>query len=328
MKNRITYFFSLILVLTVTSCSTYKVIEIQTLRPSEISIPKNFSQPLVVANLYEGIEGVEESLAQAALDSIAGTEAALVLTESLYDSPWFQGVSIPNSINYRNDNSKYILPFTWEQAREVADLYNADLLISLEYVKIEPVVEQYDYWEGYLRLYYGSLTTNVYAYWRVYDVPNKKVLGDYLFRDTLIWENSDYRKVRVGDQLPGFFSAGSYCGYLIGSEYAKKIAPGWMNEKRIYYSTGSKEMKMAADFVEKNMWLDAAAQWQKVLSKPNQKKNLAAMAAFNMALANELLGNFDVAIEWLNKSKEYETLPDENWYRKIIEYRIKIMEKL
>lgn len=309
------------------SCAQYKLFDIQTLKPSEVSLPKDFVQPLVVANIYKGIQGSDESMAQAAIDSIAATEAVFVITESLYDSPWFQGLSIPNHIHYRSDSSPYILPFNWTEATNIAKAYNADLIISLEYIKVDPKVDQYNYWQDYLQLYYGSLTKRIYAYWRIYDLNNKKILGESLYRDTLTWEKSDYRKVRIGDQLPGFFSAAAYCGYIVGSEYSKKIAPSWMNEQRLFYKSGSKDMVKASEFAEKNQWIDAAAQWQRVLKNPKISKKLAAKAAFNMAVANEMLGSFDVALAWLDESKKYYPLENEDWYRRVIEYRIKVMEK-
>lgn len=327
-KIQLHFVSTLIFTCFITSCVEYKVINIQTIKPAEISLPKDFSQPMVVASIYKGIEGVEESMAQAALDSIAGTEAVLVLTESLSDSPWFQGLTIPTHVHYRDDTSPYILPFAWAAVEEITKDHNADLLISLDYIKVEPKVNQYDYWEGYLQLYYGSLTERVYAYWRIYDLNNKKILGEYLYRDTLIWDKSDYRRVKVGDQLPGFFSAVSYCGYLTGSEYAKKIAPSWMNEQRLYYIKGSNEMQVAAQYADSSQWIDAANQWQKVIKNPKTKPKLAAQAAFNMAFANEMLGSFDVAVEWLNESKKFYSLEHESWYRRILELRIKIMEKL
>ena len=320
--------FTFFIALTFTSCVQYKVISIQTLKPAELSIPKDFAQPLVVANLYRGIEGVRESMAQAALDSTAAMEAVLVLAESLYDSPWFQGVDIPVKVNYRDDSSHLIIPLEWKKVENLSSEYNADMLISLEYIKVTPNSDSYPYWDGSMRSYYGYLTMNVYAFWRVYDLNNRKVVADYLHRDTLTWEKYDYYTVRVGDQLPGFFSSASYSGYSVGLEYARKIAPSWMDEQRIYYSRGSKEMRKAAEFAERNQWLDAAGQWQELMRKPKVRPELAAKAAFNMAVANEMAGNFDVTLEWLDKSAELFTLPEGTWYRRIIELRIKLLEKL
>lgn len=311
-----------------TSCIPYKPIGIQTLKPADLNIPKNFFQPVVVAGLYRGIQGVEESMAQAAIDSTAALEAVLALTESLYQSPLFAEVGIPVVVNYREDTSKTIIAYDWPTIDSIANDNNADLVISLEYMKLTPDADSYSYWDGSLNAYYGYISYSVYAYWRVYDPYTRKINAAYLYRDTLTWEKYDYTSVKVGYQLPGFFSAASYCGYAAGIDYAGMIAPSWMDEKRIYFAKGSKEMRKAAGFIEENKWLDAASQWQEVIKIYNSKPKLCAQAAFNLALANEISGNFDVAKEWLNKSEEFYSIPEIGWYNKILDYRIRVMDKL
>jgi hypothetical protein len=320
--------FILLFTLLFSSCIEYKIIGIQTLKPPAISIPKDFSQPLVVASIYKGVTGVAESMAQSALDSTAAVEAALVLSETLNESPWFQGLRIPTRVFYRDDASQFILPFPWSTVEGLATQDNADIVLSLEYIKIQPKTESYTYWDGYMSKHYGYLSMNVYAYWRVYYLKNKKVVADYLYRDTLLWDQSDFNKVSVGEQLPGFFSASKYCGYVTGIEFANRIAPTWMDERRLLYSTGSKDMRSATEFAQNSQWLDAAVIWQRIIQNPKSNPQLAAKAAFNMALANEMNGKFDVALEWLNKSKEFNHLPEQTWYIRILELRIRVMEKL
>lgn len=329
-KHYIKVLLPLVLVIILfSSCVTNKqLIDIQTLKPSELKIPNNFNQPIIVASIYKGIEGDDQSLAQAALDSTAALEAAIVLSESLYDSPLFQGISIPVKSKYRFDSSQLILPFKWDKVEDLCSENNADILISLEYIKLTPKLESYPFWDGYSQAYYGSLTMNVYAFWRVYDLNARKVVAEHLHRDTLIWEEYDYSPVEIGYQLPGFFSSASYAGYLTGIEYSKLIAPTWMDEQRVFFSRGSKEMREAAELVSNNEWLAAASYWQKVIQSPNSKPELAAMAAYNLAVANEINGNFDVAIDWIEKSTEFFTFPEQNWYKKILELRIKLLEKL
>jgi len=46
-----------------------------------------------------------------------------------------------------------------------------------------------------------------------------------------------------------------------------------------------------------------------------------------MALANEMNGKFDVALDWLDKSQEYYPLSGQSWYKRILELRVKVMEK-
>ena len=63
-------------------------------------------------------------------------------------------------------------------------------------------------------------------------------------------------------------------------------------------------MKKAAISVQNNEWLNAAQLWQKIIQNRNPTR-FVGKAAFNMALANEMNGKFDVALDWLDKSQEY-----------------------
>jgi tetratricopeptide (TPR) repeat protein len=81
-------------------------------------------------------------------------------------------------------------------------------------------------------------------------------------------------------------------------------------------------MEKAAIYVSKSQWIDAAAEWQKVIS--GNKGRLKAKAAFNLALANEMLGKFDLSIEWLRNARKYYPLPEIDDYQKTIEKRINL----
>jgi len=101
---------------------------------------------------------------------------------------------------------------------------------------------------------------------------------------------------------------------------ASKIAPIWLNDKRLLFHIGSKEMEKAALFAINGQWIEAASEWQKVFALKNRK--LCAKAAFNMALANEMLGKFDLALEWLIKASNYYPLPEVDNYTITIQDRI------
>lgn len=313
--------------IALSSCAPYKVLEIQTLKPSEFSLPKKILNPVIVAGLYKGIEGVEESMAQAALDSVTSLEAVLTLAETLNQTPLFEDHDIPVVINYRTDTSREIVPYNWDVIDSIAQSNQADLVISLEYLKVTPYTDSYSYWDGSLTAYYGFLTCRTYAYWRTYDVASRKITAMYLHRDTVTWEQYDYAPIKIGQQLPGLFSAASYCGYETGLKYGSKIAPTWMDEQRIYYVKGSKSLKSTSELVENGQWLDAATQWQSIIQSNPKKLKLNAKAAFNMALANEMMGNFVMAEEWLAMAEEYYPLSEIDWYKRIIQYRIMVLEK-
>jgi len=59
-------------------------------------------------------------------------------------------------------------------------------------------------------------------------------------------------------------------------------------------------MLLAEKYAFQNDWLKAAELWKRLTTNKNQK--IAAKASYNMALACEMEGKHDVAIDWLVKS--------------------------
>lgn len=310
------------------SCSSYKVLNIQTLRPAPLDFPSYHERPVVLIGLYKGVHGVQESIARAAIDSTAAHEAAFSLIDQLHQSPLFTEGQIPIVVHYKDDFSKTIEPLSWGVVDSVSVSHNADVVIALDYMHLTPKHDAYSYWDGSLRAYYGYLTYTVYAYWRVYSPSQQSIQLAHLHQDTLTWEEYDYLPIRLGQQLPKLFEASAYSGFAAGADFAARIAPSWVDEQRIYFSSGSSEMKKATKFVEQNLWFDASAQWQKVLQAKEAGSKLHAKAAFNLAVANEILGNFELAEQWLEKSKEYHLLTEADWYLKIIQYRVELAKQL
>lgn len=303
-----------------TSCIPFKEIDIQYLNKPEITIPSDFNKPLILVNFYENKKVDKKERFEYAIDSLAGEEAALALQESLSSSPWFDGLELPIRKYYRNDNSKYIKPLSWEAIKNIAFQDSADLIISLEYIKVNEIADSYKSQVDGIDYYYGSLNASIYCYWRVYDIIKNQISNGYLYRDTLMWDSKDFIPVTVGNQLPGYFSASAYAGNECSEKYATKIAPVWQNGKRILFHIGSKEMENASIFAINGQWIEAAAEWQQVFIL--NKRKLSAKAAYNLALANEMLGKFDIALEWLQKAKKYYPLPEIDNYSIIIESRI------
>jgi tetratricopeptide (TPR) repeat protein len=299
---------------------TYKEIDIQYVNKPDIKIPSSFNKPLILVNLYENKRLNNKECFEFAIDSLAAEESALSLRDDLNNSPWFAGLKIPIRKYFRIENSQFIKPIPWKVVKSIANQDSADLVISLEYIKINESTDSYKKQNSQYEYYYGYICASIYCYWRVYDVVNNKISSSYLYRDTLIWDANDWVPVSIGNQIPGFFNASAYAGRDCGEKYAIKIAPIWTNDRRILFHIGSKGMEEAANFAIKGQWLEAASEWQKVFAL--NKRKLSAKAAFNLALANEMLEKFDIALEWLRKAKKLYPMPEIDNYTSTIEDRI------
>lgn len=317
-------FSGLFLLLFVSACIPYRQIDIEYYDSStKISIPNGNGKVLILTNYQDKSLSSRGKTLAWALDSVAATEATLSLAKVLNSSPAFSQTSFSNYSVYRKDTSNMILPLPWTQLKNLSEINDsAGLILSLDYMNVKPTAGSYTLWQGSVNAYHGYIYVPVYCYWRIYDITNQKIANYFLHRDTLVWEADDWREVKPGDQLPGYFAAVAYSGADAAEKFAAQIAPFWENSTRILYNSGSKQMVEAEKLALKGDWRGAAEIWQQVIKKGG--KALPSRAAFNMALANEMLGNFNVSLEWLMQAKHLNpNLEGLNDYMEIINYRIK-----
>ncbi len=119
---------------------------------------------------------------------------------------------------------------------------------------------------------------------------------------------------------------------FFGQTLCSKIIPAWIPVDRMYYTSHDKDMRQAEKYVISNEWPKAAVIWSKQTESKNQM--IVAKATYNMALACEMEGKPDEAINWLLKSysivkknnKDYKESCQQ--YINILTLRKKEIEKL
>ncbi|MBL7966829.1 MAG: hypothetical protein JNK09_07495 [Prolixibacteraceae bacterium] len=89
--------------------------------------------------------------------------------------------------------------------------------------------------------------------------------------------------------------------YKLAYCLAEQISPRWTAVSRSYYYSKNLTMLKAEEYAQKNEWMRAAEIWNTKTAVNNRK--LAAKACFNMALACELEGKSELALDWVNKSR-------------------------
>lgn len=122
----------------------------------------------------------------------------------------------------------------------------------------------------------------------------------YLYNqmDTLIYDANDFPLNLNGHQKLNMLvnNSSEYLGRFIGS----KLIPTWLPVERLYYRSNNQNMLLAEKYAFNNQWLKAAEIWNK--QTKNKNVRIAAKASYNMALACEMEGKLDVAIDWLIRS--------------------------
>jgi hypothetical protein len=181
---------------------------------------------------------------------------------------------------------------------------DSDILLLLENLKIgkfeklnqavSPVRS------GYASSYvYAPLSLLV----NVYDGKTADLISSLTQNDTIYWEILAKEGVNEERLNKSLFSALNKISVSAGDDIIKNFFPEWGNEQRCLFifenSAWRKAHSLAMDF----KWKEAMDIWMQEASSPDNLK--VACAAFNIAVACEMLERFDLASEWLDMAKKH-----------------------
>jgi hypothetical protein len=200
-------------------------------------------------------------------------------------------------------NIKFIDPdfglYSREEIKQIADSTGADMLFSFDWFAAVDGI----YSSKYLNNIYtrgAKEVVNVMVYWNFYDLNKLGLNYSHRKIDTVSWVEPAYTLREARKVLPNRLEAVSVAADIAGLEFAEFLVPHWIEVDRMYYKSGHGELKKTDEFIKQNQWLEAAAIWKK--NTANKNKSIAALSMFNLALACEMSGEMDAAIDWAIKS--------------------------
>ncbi len=315
----------------ISSCSSLKNIGIEVAVQPEYPIGEDV-QSLVLLNRSStkqftntNIDSLEKVLVNNKMvldavfqDSIAADTTIQVAARALYESGRFD-VVVPKERNIiRTDNDEILKPLDINFINEVCADFKVDGVLILE-----SFVEQLKTKYG-TNIISGSIdynsTTDVtyFSEWRLYRPNNLKPVIRFQVGDSIFWGDINYSFENVYKQMPRTKEALIGGGIAAGLKMSGYICPKWVNQTRFYYLTGKNEIDAAVPLIKNNKWDEAAAIWEKYAV--NSSKTVRSKVEFNLAVASEMAGDLDLAIEWGIKS--YKTR-----YTKTIEVYLKALDK-
>jgi len=154
-------------------------------------------------------------------------------------------------------------------------------------------------------------------YWRIYEVERRNVY-EKIQEDTLIFEPGPVRGYpTTSETIRIFTEAVGFMGY----EYSRELAPYWMTVYRAWYVDGNYLFRKAGELAMNGDWMQAGEIWRELAYDDNRR--VAARASFNMALASEMMDEFEIAVDWVKRSIELGLDYYPGFYLKILENRIK-----
>lgn len=287
-------FLFLLVLLSLSSCvitDSITTIRFEILKPGIVQIPKDLNN---VAVFRRG-EYQSDSCISAYFDSnkrlvektttnysTLADKCVAAFAQSVENRGYFKNVK-----NY-SDSLNHII-FEGDSLKNINELFEktkSDICIFLDLLQFKNT-----------SIYgYRQLNTQAHLLWTIAFKKDSSVYY-YNQNDELIFDipTMGPRSKKSGIKLI-LMDASEYLGRSFGS----KLIPDWITVERMYYKSRNTEMLKAERFALKQEWLKAAEIWNR--ETKNKNEQIVAKACYNMALACEMEGKIDGAIDWLSKS--------------------------
>jgi len=296
-----------------TSCQTTKTLSIQILVPAQVTLPADQSHFILINRIpllseHETPDSIDagnivipfEYYEQLSWEAING--ALSVLDQSPKIDTVVLDTLQREELERTFDVSSAVLDSSVIQS--ICSGTSATGLIVLEDMKLSDSIDATPMFladSSDILAYYAYELLYPGILWRVYSCRGE-LLHEIRYSDTLIWEGSGMSPQDAVNQIPPLEQILVNGIQYAGRIFAYSIAPTWVEVRRMYFSSGNKDMREASRFAGENNWDAAARIWQ--VQAETTDPELASNAAFNMALVSEINDRIDLAMTWINKSYE------------------------
>ncbi len=295
------------------ACTTSKTI--QVMKPADIDVSKDVKKIVVVKrykpkgrnawmNVLEGLFTGEMILA----DRRGVDQAMNGVLDGLRGSPRFEAV-LANEELEGNGMGFFPEPLTPAQIQTLCTKYSADAVLAVEAfdsdvaVRTEPRTrtERHNGKEVTVTYFQGHENVNLTIGWRLYSKGGGVIDQHQMYKS--MYFNSE------GPTAPAAISrllfpadAVARTGNEGGRVYSMRIAPQWVLTTRQFYGSGNNAMRRAKKMARRDDWDNAALLWKNLAN--SDRRVIAKRATYNMAVAAEMKGDYNLALDWARKAAD------------------------
>jgi tetratricopeptide (TPR) repeat protein len=221
-------------------------------------------------------------------------------------------------------------PMDWIQVSELCKKHKSDALLSVEifdsdFIIANPVSIARQVLEGKALSgagFHVSAVAVINYGVRLYDPYGRIILDEYHVTHRLNYEGNGATPQDAFNHLLNKIEAINQTSYAAGRLYGERISPSYYTAVREFYNRPKRnnDLRTGVRKSEVADWNGAIESWTQAL---NAKRRIAGRAAFNIAVAFEVLGDLEKAREWAARSyTDYEEKRGNDYY-KILDYRIR-----
>lgn len=295
------------------SCNRHT--NLTVLQPAQMKIPEHIAAVAVVdrskpskgwLNVLEGVL-TGEAIGQ---DRQSRAEAVRGLSAALTRTPRFSVKNTGIEMTGSKVGANLPAPLEWSEVERICEQYGADAVVTIESFDSDnsaaarrtETKRKDKNGKEYIDVQYDSnMRTGVRMGWRMYD-PKAKIILDEFTTDDYLERNASGKNEREAlSNLPSPVDVSRSVAYNGGQRYGSRIAPLYVQVSRTYYAKArgyTEQMKQAASYARDNDWKHAAEIWKNIEVRSADNRKAAGRAAYNMAVASEVNGNLELALEW------------------------------
>lgn len=319
------------------ACTTARTIRV--MKPADIDVSKDVKKIVVVnrykpkgrntwMNVLEGLFTGEMLLA----DRRGADQAMNGILDGLRGSERYT-VVMANEQLEGNGMGFFPEPLTPAQIANLCTKYSADAVLAVEafdsdvrvQTEAKTRTERHNGKEVLVNYFQGTENVNLTIGWRMY-AKTGGVIDQHQMYKNMFFNSEGPTPQAAISRLVFPVDAVMRTGFEGGHIYGMRIAPSWVLTTREFYGSGSNGMRRAKQMAKRDDWANAALLW-KELAKSDRKK-ISRRATYNMAVAAEMMGNYNLALEWARKAADQKGSRKANNYIFILKNRMADIDRV
>ena len=266
--------------------------------------PEAFGHSSVVDGSTQG--GIEVDLERALLHNM------FAVTQTLDESGEMDAVELLDVTQNTSTNYYSRQLLSSAAARALLQNYQMDALLVLNQLVVYDVLECFEVEGGGQ---YAYLQAFAQSHWSVYYADASRRTETFTQADTLVWESDiKYSRSQALSMLPDRQEALLYIASTLGDRVGASLLPSWVPVRRYLYSDDNTNVQNGLEAFRYRRWKEAIGYWQLALGsgdesnvesrklKVKEDKKAAAVAAANIAIAYEMLGDYALACDYANEA--------------------------
>ena len=231
------------------------------------------------------------------------------LTQTLDESGDFDAVELLDVSQNTSTNYYARQSLSASQVQNLIQTYEVDALLVLNQLVLYDVLEAFQTDEGGQ---YAYMQAFAQSHWSMYFADATRRSQILSYADTLLWESKvEYTRTQALNQLPNREDALLYLASTLGEGLGKSFVHSWVTVPRYLYDIADAHIEAGLQSFRYQRWEEAIYHWQQVANEEVKGERLkvkgkdnkaAAVAAANIAIAYELLGDYSLACDYANEA--------------------------